>query len=218
MPAPPRGVGQFAWNIALCLAGLAGLALGARWLVAGAVEIARALDINELLIGLTVVAAGTSLPEAATSIVATIRGERDIAVGNVVGSNIFNILCILGVASVVAPSGIPISETVLGRDIPIAVAVAAVCFPIFLTHVSISRWEGLALFAYYVAYTAYLALAAMNSPALPAFVFVVGTIVLPVTIIGGGVRALMTVRHAPRANASSANRVHEYDRDDRPRK
>jgi cation:H+ antiporter len=83
-------------NILLVVGGLILLVMGARWLVQSAIELATAWGVNEAVIGLTIVAAGTSLPEVVTSVVATLRGQRDIAVGNVVGSNIFNILCVLG--------------------------------------------------------------------------------------------------------------------------
>ena len=84
------------------------LALGAHWLVEAAVAFARHLGMSELLIGLTIVAIGTSFPEIATSLMAAVRGQRDIAVGNVVGSNIFNVAGVLGVSGLVAPSGIPV--------------------------------------------------------------------------------------------------------------
>ena len=116
----------------LVLSGLGLLILGSRWFVDGAVGMARHLGFSELIIGLTFVAAGTSLPEAATSIVAAFRGQGDIAVGNVVGSNIFNILAVLGLSSLVSADGIPVPEAVLGFDIPVMIAVAVACLPIFL--------------------------------------------------------------------------------------
>ena len=93
----------------LVLIGLTVLVLGSRFLVTSAVEIARSLGVSELVIGLTIVAAGTSLPEVATSVVASLRGQRDIAVGNVVGSNVFNLLSVLGLASLVSPNGIAVA-------------------------------------------------------------------------------------------------------------
>ena len=129
-------------NIALIVSGLALLVLGSHWLVKGAVSIAQYLGVSQLLIGLTVVAAGTSLPEVATSVVAAIRGERDIAVGNVVGSNIFNIMAVLGMSAIVSSEGITISDIALRFDIPVMTAVAVACLPIFFTGNVISRWEG----------------------------------------------------------------------------
>ena len=129
-------------NVALVVAGLVLLVLGARWLVDGAMAFARALGVSELVIGLTIVAAGTSLPEVATSILATIRGERDIAVGNVVGSNIFNILAVLGLSGLVAPAGVPVPGALATFDMPVMIAVAVACLPIFVSGATIARWEG----------------------------------------------------------------------------
>ena len=95
------------------------------------------------LIGLTVIAIGTSLPELATSIIAAFKGERDIAVGNIVGSNIFNLLCVLGLASLVSPAVIPVAANALAFDFPVMIAVAVACLPIFFSGYRINRWEGL---------------------------------------------------------------------------
>lgn len=141
---------------ALIVVGLVLLGLGSRWLVSGAVTIATLWGVSELVIGLTIVAAGTSLPEVVTSVVASFRGERDIAVGNVVGSNLFNILCVLGLSSILAPNGMPVAPVALSFDIPIMVAVAVLCLPIFFTGGVISRAEGGMLTFYYVAYTVFL--------------------------------------------------------------
>ncbi|MCX7939881.1 MAG: calcium/sodium antiporter, partial [Thermoflexales bacterium] len=92
----PRGALQILINLLLVGAGLGMLVIGSRWLIDGAVAIARMLGVSEVVIALTLIAGGTSLPEVATSVVASIRGERDIAVGNIVGSNIFNLLSVLG--------------------------------------------------------------------------------------------------------------------------
>ena len=127
------------------------------WFVDGATQLARAFGISELVIGLTIVAAGTSLPEVATSLIAAVRGERDIAVGNVVGSNIFNVLAVLGLSAIVAPGqGLPVAPGMIAMDIPFMVAVAIACLPVFITGNTIARWEGAVFVLYYVAYTAYL--------------------------------------------------------------
>jgi cation:H+ antiporter len=170
-------------QVLLILGGLALLVLGARWLVEAAIEFARYLGVSELVIGLTIVAAGTSLPEVATSILAAIRGERDIAVGNVVGSNIFNILAVLGLSGVVAPTTLTISPALLAFDIPVMVAVAIACLPIFFTGNLIARWEGLLFLGFYVAYTAYLILLATRHDALAPFSAVMGWFVLPLTAV-----------------------------------
>src|SRR5690606_37605831 len=114
---------------AFILGGLALLVLGSDWFVGGATEFAELLGVSDLVIGLTLVAAGTSMPELATSVVASLRGERDIAVGNVVGSNLFNILAVLGMTGLVAPDGVAVAETAQRVDIPVMIAVALACFP-----------------------------------------------------------------------------------------
>jgi len=169
-------------NIVLIVAGLAALVLGSRWLVQGAVAIAAALGVSELVIGLTVVAAGTSLPEVAASIAAAVRGERDIAVGNVVGSNIFNILAVLGLSSLVSPAGIRVSAEALEFDIPVMIAVAVACFPVFYTGTTISRWEGIVFLGYYVAYTAYLILNATQHAGLATFRAAMLWFAIPLTV------------------------------------
>ena len=170
-------------NLAFIAAGLVLLVLGSRWLVNGAVAFAQALGVSELIIGLTIVAAGTSLPEVATSILAAFRGERDIAVGNVVGSNIFNLLAVLGLSGLVAPGGLPAPAALLRFDLPVMVAVALACLPIFASGAVIARWEGALFLLYYAAYTAYLVLAAQQHDALPAFSAVMEAFVLPLTAV-----------------------------------
>jgi len=182
-----EGSRHWAIDVALIAVGLALLILGSRWLVSSAITIAEALGVSELIIGLTIVAAGTSLPELATSIIAAIRGQRDIAVGNVVGSNIFNILSVLGVTAMVAPGGLPVSEAAINFDYPVMMAVAVACLPIFFVGYTIERWEGGLFFGYYVAYSVYLILAATEHDALPAFSSAMMYFVLPLTTITLGV-------------------------------
>jgi cation:H+ antiporter len=157
-----------AWqNVLLVIGGLILLVLGARWLVESAIEIARAWGVNEAVIGLTIVAAGTSLPEVVTSIVATIRGERDIAVGNVVGSNIFNILCVLGLSGLVSPIPLIAGEQMAMVDIPVMVGVAVLCVPLFFIGSVLNRMEGLLFMLLYIAYTWYLVAMALKETYLP---------------------------------------------------
>jgi cation:H+ antiporter len=167
--------------------GVGGLVLGSRWLVDSAIVFARVMGVSELVIGLTIVAAGTSLPEVATSVVAALKGERDIAVGNVIGSNIFNILSVLGLSSLVSPSGIPVDSAVLAFDLPVAIAVAIACLPIFARGARIERWEGAVFFGYYVAYTTYVVLAAQQHDALPLFSSAMQWFVIPITLLTLGV-------------------------------
>lgn len=185
-------------DIVLIIGGLALLVLGSRWLVDSAVSFAQYLGVSELVVGLTIVAAGTSLPEVVTSVIAAIRGERDIAVGNIVGSNIFNIMGVLGLASIVAPTGIEVSTAVTGFDIPVMIAVALACLPIFFTGGVISRQEGMLLLGYYVAYTLYLVMAASHHDALPGFSAVMLYFVIPLTVVTMIVVALREIRSRKR--------------------
>ena len=159
------------------------LIFGSRWLVDGAASLARLFGVSELVIGLTVVAVGTSLPEVATSVVAAIRGERDIAVGNVVGSNIFNILLVLGVGGLVAVEGLVVTPVALRFDIPLMIVVAIACLPIFFTDYRIDRWEGFLFLGYYGAYTIFLYLRATQHAALPAFSTIMAGFVIPLTVV-----------------------------------
>ncbi|MBU1237505.1 MAG: calcium/sodium antiporter [Gammaproteobacteria bacterium] len=183
------GDGQPGWRnhwalqLLLIVVGLVLLVLGARWLVEAAVGFARYLGVSELVIGLTIVAAGTSLPEVATSVMAALRGERDIAVGNAVGSNIFNILCVLGISAIVAPAELTVAPQILGSDLPIMVGVALICLPVFFIGGVISRGEGALLLGLYIAYTAYLILQAVGHPALVAYAEIMGVVVLPVVAV-----------------------------------
>ncbi len=164
------------------LAGLAMLVLGSEWLVDGAVLVARALGVTELVIGLTIVAAGTSLPEVATSVMASLRGERDIAVGNVVGSNIFNVLSVLGLSAVLSPRGVAVSPAALTFDVPIMVAVSVACLPVFFGG-RIGRVEGGIFLAYYVVYATFVVLAAKAHPLLESMTWVMVWLVVPLSVV-----------------------------------
>ncbi|GHE20193.1 calcium/sodium antiporter [Halomonas urumqiensis] len=174
---------HWAINLAMVVGGLVLLVLGSRWFVEGAVAFANYLGVSDQVIGLTIIAAGTSLPEVVTSIIAALRGERDIAVGNVVGSNVFNILGVLGLTGLLAPSGIAVSEAMLGFDLLVMIAVALACLPVCFTGGTISRWEGGVLLGYYVAYTLYLVLAATHHDALAGFSTAMLYFVLPLTVL-----------------------------------
>ncbi|MFZ5522284.1 MAG: calcium/sodium antiporter [Pseudomonadota bacterium] len=184
-PAQPDSWDGRLWvQLLLIVAGLALLVLGSDWLVTAAVAFAKALGVSDLVIGLTIVAAGTSMPEVATSIMAAIKGERDIAVGNVVGSNTFNILGCLGLSAVASgATGLAIPAAVMQFDVWVMLAVALACVPVFLTDREISRWEGALFLGYYVAYVAYLVMAAQGHAALPAFRAAMLGLVLPLTIV-----------------------------------
>jgi cation:H+ antiporter len=185
---------HWAVQVILIVAGLAMLVQGSRWMVQAAVGFARSVGISELVVGLTVVAAGTSLPEIATSIMAAFRGQRDIAVGNVVGSNTFNILGVAGLSALASPTGLPVSPSLLWNDLPVMILVAVACLPIFFTGRTISRWEGGVLLAFYVAYTAHLVMAAQGNEALVNFRIAMGLFVLPLTLLTLAVLAIRQVR------------------------
>jgi cation:H+ antiporter len=134
----------------LLVVGIAGLILGSNLLVDGAVDIARGLGVSETVIGLTLVAFGTSLPELATAIVAGIRGHTEVALGNVLGSNIFNILLIIGALAILTP--VAVSPEILRFDMWIMVGVTLLVVPVMITGKRIGRWEGAGFVALYAAF------------------------------------------------------------------
>ncbi len=169
--------------ILLLIAGIGLLVLGAQLLVTGAVNIATALGVSSLVIGLTVVAIGTSLPELATSLIALRRGETDMAVGNVVGSNIFNIGMVIGLPALLFGQGIPVAPAAIAVDLPLMLATAIALLPIALTGFEIARWEGALFVALYVAYTTYLVLASIEHDAAEGFSSIMLWFVLPLLAI-----------------------------------
>lgn len=170
-------------NGGLVLLGIGGLVLGSRFLVDSAVSIAQHFGVSELIIGLTIVSIGTSLPEVATSVVAAFRGERDIAVGNIVGSNIFNILSVVGLSSIVAPSGIAVAATALAVDIPIMIAVAVACFPVFFAGYQVTRLNGAVFLMFYLAYVFYLFFSSTGHAAFGAYHEALLYVVAPLVVI-----------------------------------
>lgn len=176
--------GHWVVHAALIAVGLAALVYGSDLLVEAAVAFARAIGVSDVVIGLTIVAAGTSMPEVATSLAAALRGERDIAVGNVVGSNTFNILGCVGLSGLAAgDAGLVMAPSLLTFDVWVMLAVALACLPVFITGRGIARWEGGLFLGYYAAYVAYLILAAQQHDALPAFSGVMLGFVLPLTVV-----------------------------------
>ncbi len=188
-------------NLGLAAVGLVLLLVGADWIVTGATAMATSLGIPEVVVGLTIVAVGTSLPEIATSILAGVRGHRDIAVGNVVGSCIFNILMVLGVTALVAPVPLAVSPDLLAVDVPLMVAAAAACLPILYTGLVVDRREGALLLGFYVAYLAYLGLVAFDEPMAGPFG---GVLMLGAVPVAGVVLALHAYRAWSRPGARSS--------------
>ena len=181
-----------AGDAGLVLAGLAALVAGSRWLVDAAAAGAAAMGVSELVVGLTIVAAGTSVPELATSLVAAVRGERDLAIGNVVGSNVFNLLGVLGASALAAPDGLTIADQVRSLDAWVALGAAAVLLPMAWSGAAIVRWEGAVLFAGYVAYLAAVVAIAVGAMGLPSPVTGAAVATLPLAVVllaaGGGHR------------------------------
>jgi cation:H+ antiporter len=178
----PGGQVRLARAVALVAAGMALLVVGAHWMVKTATVLARALGVSDLVVGLTVVAVGTSLPEAAASVVAALRGHRDMAVGNAIGSNIFNIVNVLGLTALLAPGGVPVPEPALHFDLPVMIAVALACLPIFFRAHRIARWEGALFLFYYGLYVLYLVLQTEDHAVLPVFSRTMMFFVMPLTV------------------------------------
>ena len=178
----PRGL-RVPVALLLVGVGVALLVLGARWLVDAASEIAATHGMSDMVIGLTIVAVGTSLPELATSVVAAIRGNAEIAVGNAVGSCIFNIGAVMGLTAVLAPGGVPVEQGAINFDIPIMIAVAIALLPVAFTGLRIARWEAGLFVVLYAAYVTYLLLDAARAGALEEYATVMQSFVIPLTAV-----------------------------------
>jgi cation:H+ antiporter len=164
-------------------AGLVMLGFGSQWVVDGATAIARDLGVSELIVGLTIIAVGTSLPEIATSLVALRRREQDMAVGNVIGSSIFNIVGVVPVLALLSPGGVDIALSARVLDIPLMLVAGVVCLPIFFTGYRITRWEGVVLVAWYCAYAIFLVLDPIDYGALDRINWIVLAFIAPLTLI-----------------------------------
>lgn len=158
LPAAPRAVPG---ALVLAAGGLVLLVFGAKLLVGGAIDIAADLGVSQTMIGLTIVAVGTSLPELVTSVMAALRGKSDLALGNIVGSNLYNILGILGATALVAPVSVP--DEIASLDIWVMLAATAALILFARTLHKIERWEGAALFVGYVVYIGWLIIGASAS-------------------------------------------------------
>ncbi|MBW2525716.1 MAG: calcium/sodium antiporter, partial [Deltaproteobacteria bacterium] len=178
-PAPPPSLAK---SGVLFVVGLGLLVGGAQLLVTGGAGLARAAGLSELIVGLTILAAGTSIPEVATSVVAAWRGQRDIAVGNAIGSSLFNLLFVLGAAALLS-TGVPVPNGALHFDLPVMLATAVAALPIFFTGYRVDRWEGAVLVGYYAAYLAYLILDATGHDAAVPFGRAMLMFVVPLTAL-----------------------------------
>lgn len=146
----------WSWNVMLLFCGIIATIYGAEKLVDGAVSIAQYFGMSDAVIGLTIIAIGTSAPELATTIVGTIRNERDVAIGNLLGSSIINIFIILGITSIFTSNGVNVSDDILWFDLPLVALVALVCYPVFRSDQMVSRREGILFVSLYLAYLSYL--------------------------------------------------------------
>lgn len=153
--AAHAGVPAWGWNTSLLIVGMALAVAGAEMLVSGASALAADYGVSDAVIGLTIVAIGTSAPELVTTLISTIRNDRDVAIGNLIGSSIYNVLVILGLTVVAAPpGGLAVSPDVVWIDLPLAALVAIVCLPVFRSEGRVSRREGV---CFVLAYGVYLA-------------------------------------------------------------
>lgn len=137
-------------DVVFVVLGIVGLAVGAKWMVDGAMVIAEYLGVSELVIGISVVALGTSLPELAAAIVAALRDEADLTIGNVIGSNIFNLLLVLGVVATIGD--LVVGDDALRIDLWVMVVVSVAMWPLLRTGKEVKRWEGALLLAVYIGY------------------------------------------------------------------
>jgi len=188
-------------QLACILVGLVMLVVGSQWLVGAASTLATMLGISDLVIGLTIVSAGTSLPEVATSVVAALRGEREIAVGNILGSCVFNLLAVLGISAMISGVGLQVPASLLAFDLPVMIAVSVACLPVLFTGHLIARWEGALFFGYYIAYAAYLVLYAQDHDALDTYSLVMTTVVIPLTVLTMAVVMWREIREKVRRRA-----------------
>ena len=170
-------------NLALCIAGFALLILGARWLINSSLIFAEMAGISELVVGLTVVAIGTSLPEIVITLVAALKGERDIAIGGVIGSNILNLLAVLGVSGLFIPGAIPVQNILLEFDLIVLIIASFLCIPIFYTGHIISRLEGGLFLFLYFSYLFYLFLSSTDHDFLSVFTNIMIYFIFPVTLL-----------------------------------
>ncbi|MCH2183323.1 MAG: calcium/sodium antiporter, partial [Mariniblastus sp.] len=175
--------GRLWFQLLLIAVSIGLLVLGSNWLVQGASSIARLMGVSDLVIGLTIVAVGTSLPELAASLMAVLRGRRDLAVGNCVGSNILNILAVMGLTGLLAPDGVKVPIHAMQSDLPIMVVVAIACLPVFSTGGRISRWEGFVFFGYFLIYMVWLFFVQTDAPGKNLLGYTIVGFVIPLTVI-----------------------------------
>lgn len=171
-------------RLSMMIGGLLLMIYGSHFLVSAATVIAQDLGLSERVIGLTVIGIATSLPALMTSLIAAMRGERDIAVGNVIGSNLFNLLGVLGATALISPEPLSISPNALVFDLPVMVAAAALTLPLFYSGYRVTRIEGLLLLALYVVYGLHIVSFTTGMPLADRLENLMIHYVLPVLAIG----------------------------------
>lgn len=181
---PKRKVRPLIAQLAMMIGGLALMIYGSHFLVSAATVIAQDLGLSERVIGLTVIGIATSLPGLMTSLIAALRGERDIAVGNVIGSNLFNLLGVLGATALISPQPLSISPNALDFDLPVMLATAALTLPLFYSGYRITRLEGLLLLALYVVYGLHIVSFTTGMPLADQLESLMLHYVLPVLALG----------------------------------
>lgn len=166
--------------VGLFAVGAVGVAISAQFVVSAAEEIALSIGVPELVVGLTVLAVGTSAPEIVTSVIAAFRGSSDVAIGNAIGSNVFNLLFVLGLVSA-THSDLPVADALIELDLLVMLTAAAICLPFAITGSAITRWEGFALIGFYSGYTAYVVLDGLDNGAASYIGVATIIAILPVT-------------------------------------
>ncbi|WP_341955013.1 calcium/sodium antiporter [Salinibacterium sp. TMP30] len=203
--APTAHRPTFVVSVLFVLGGIGLLVVGANLLITGAVNIAASLGVGSLVIGLTVVAVGTSLPELVTSVIAAVRGQRDIAVGNIVGSCIANIGFVLGVPALISGGGILVAPAAVALDIPLMLAAAVVIAPLTFTGFTVQRWEGVMLVGLYLAYMTYVVLDATAHDAQSGFTWTMVLFVLPLLVLTVATTVFYDVRR--RSNRRKSGQI-----------
>ncbi len=190
---PPGSPGVLV-SILLVAAGTGALIWGASWVVTGATELAAVFGVPEPIVGLTVLAVGTSLPEIATSVTAALRGRGDLAVGNIVGSNLYNLFLVLGVGAVLSPVALEIAESLIRFDVPLMLGAAIALLPFAATGHRIDRWEGGVFLFYWLAYMALLVLEVLGHPVRDSMWVLFAAFLVPITLVTLGVVGMRVIR------------------------
>ncbi len=180
---PKRKISSLLIYLFFCIVGFVLLITGAQWMIDSALIFAEWIGVSELVIGLTVVAIGTSLPEIVVVMVAAIKKERDIAVGSIIGSNILNLLAVLGVSGLFIQGPIPVQDVLIRFDIPLLIVISILCVPIFYTGYRITRWEGGIFLFFYGSYLYYLYLSGTGHHLLELFTFLMSRWIIPMIIL-----------------------------------